>query len=168
GPGSHAPAPRRPAGGAVISERGASQAIPQDALPARRRPAPAALRMLGKHEFAILVVAVLMLAAFSITARNFFSVDNILNITRQVSLWAIVGVGMTFLFIAGEFDISVGSHFGFLVVVLGILAGTYHWNIWLSIGIIFAISLAIGLANGLLTTKRGQPSFIVTLAGRVR
>src|SRR5204863_9082312 len=76
-----------------------------------------------------------------------------------------IGVRRTSLFSAWELDSSVRSHCGFLVVVLGSLAGTYHWNIWLTIGIIFAISLAIGLANGLLTTKVGLPSFIVTLAG---
>ncbi len=124
-------------------------------------------RLFERHQFAIALVAAVMFAGFSLTARNFLTVDNILQITRLVSLWAIVGVGMTFLFIAGEFDLSVGSHFGFLVVLLGILAGVNHWNIWLSAGVILAISLLIGLANGLLTTKVGLPSFIVTLAGWV-
>jgi ribose transport system permease protein len=65
-------------------------------------------------------------------------VDNILNITRQVSLWAIVGVGMTFMFIAGEFDISVGSHFGFLVVVLVWLG----WTVGVQLSIVNVINYA--------------------------
>jgi ribose transport system permease protein len=102
---------------------------------------------------------------FSITAKGFLSFDNAIEITRLFSLWCIVGVGETLLLIGKEVDLSVGSHYAFLVVVLGFLAGTSSWDPWLASLVILILGSVIGLINGLIVTKVGIQSFVVTLGG---
>jgi ribose transport system permease protein len=116
-----------------------------------------------KRQIAITAVAVVLFVFFSIAAQNFFELSNILNIGIYVAFTAIVGVGMTFLFIAGEFDISVGTNYGLGTIIFGLLVVNHSYNLWVAAIVVIAISGGIGLVNGLVTTVVGVPSFIVTL-----
>src|SRR5437763_7545131 len=79
-------------------------------------------RLLVSRNLAITAVGVAFFIFFSLTTPDtFLNADNLFNIMRNVSLVGIVAVGMTFLMIAGEIDLSVGSVFGFLTMVLGAL-----------------------------------------------
>jgi ribose transport system permease protein len=66
-------------------------------------------KWLRSRETTSLVVAVILFAILSLSAENFLTIDNLFNIAALMSLWTIVGVGMTFLFISNELDLSVGS-----------------------------------------------------------
>jgi ribose/xylose/arabinose/galactoside ABC-type transport system permease subunit len=111
----------------------------------------------------ITLVAVVLFVVFSFTADNFFTSDNILNILRLVSFTAIVGVGMTYLFIAGEFDISVGSTFGLSAVLITWLVSEHGMAPWPAAALALVLGAVIGLVNGLVVTRVGVPSLIVTL-----
>src|SRR5438132_4886145 len=89
-------------------------------------------RLVARRGIATLLAVCALFVFFSITARGFLSFDNMIEITRLFSLWCIVGVGETLLLIGKEVDLSVGSHYAFLVVVLGFLAGTNSWDPWLA------------------------------------
>jgi len=106
--------------------------------------------------------AALILCALCI--NRFLTLDNLFNLSRQIALIGIVSVGMTFLFVAGEIDISIGSVYGFLNVVMGILIVRHSFNPWLGTLLVLATGLAIGAFNGILVTQVHVPSFIVTLA----
>lgn len=58
--------------------------------------------------FAILAVLLLMIIVLTIMNPVFLSMDNLVNIARQISMVAIVAIGMTFVLIIGEIDLSVG------------------------------------------------------------
>lgn len=107
-------------------------------------------------------IAAFILCALSVD--RFLTLDNLFNLSRQIALIGIVSVGMTFLFVAGEIDISVGSVYGFLNVVMGILVVRHSFNPWLGMLLVIAIGLVIGAFNGIVVTQIGVPSFIVTLA----
>jgi ribose transport system permease protein len=111
----------------------------------------------------ITLVAVALFVFFSITAAHFYEIGNILDTGRGIAFTAIVGIGMTFLFIAGEFDISVGSQYGLATIVMAILVGEHGFDPWLAALLVLAMGAAIGLFNGMVTTVIGVPSFIVTL-----
>jgi ribose transport system permease protein len=83
---------------------------------------------------------------------------------RQVSLLGILCAGMTFLFVAGEIDISIGSVYGFLTVIMGILVGRRGWNPWMAMLTVTALGALIGANTGWIVTRTGIPSFVVTLA----
>ena len=74
-----------------------------------------------------------MFAFFSLTTDTFLTEFNLINILRNAALIGIVAVGMTYLLIAGEIDLSVGSVFGFLTVIMGLLvvaAGSIPGSRW--------------------------------------
>ena len=105
-----------------------------------------------------------MFAFLSLTADQFLTTDNLLNVLRQVSFVTIVGVGMTYVFIAGELDLSVGSMYGLMTVVLGKLIVDGALDPWLAAALVIVLAGGIGLVNGVVTTWIRVPSFIVTLA----
>jgi ribose transport system permease protein len=114
-------------------------------------------------QLALTAVAIVMFVGFSITAEHFFEVGNIVNVMRLVSFTTIVGVGMTYLFISGEFDLSVGSNYAFSTIILGWLIVSREWDPWPAALLVLVMACAIGLINGLITTFVRVPSFIVTL-----
>jgi ribose transport system permease protein len=70
---------------------------------------------------------------------------------------------MTYLLIAGEFDLSVGANYGFLVTVLAFLIVLRGLNPWLAGCLVILLGIAIGVVNGLLVTQVKLQSFIATL-----
>ena len=127
------------------------------------RKDPLLRRVISAPEFGPFVLLVIELAVFYAINPDFLSVLNISNtLTFTVEL-GLIALAMTLLMTAGEFDLSVGSLFGFSPVVMWTL-----FNAGLtSMGVAFLISLVvaalIGLFNGLFVTRLKIPSFLVTL-----
>jgi len=113
-------------------------------------------------EFGALVGLVLVFVVFCFTATRFLSLESLAGIVTVASELGIVAAGITFLMITGEFDLSVGSTFGFSAMILAITANA---GIPLWIGFLLALAAAsfIGLINGIITVKYKIPSFITTL-----
>src|SRR5690554_5936227 len=117
---------------------------------------------LQKRETGVLLALVLLVIFFSIATPTFFTSLNMLNVLRQVSVVGIITLAMTILIISQEFDLSVGS----MYAVIGILVATLFnsgVNIWLASLIGLLVAAAMGVLNGLMTVKARIPSFIVTL-----
>jgi ribose transport system permease protein len=122
-------------------------------------------RLIVSRDAALTAVGIAVFIFFAVTVpATFLTSTNLLNMLRNVSLIGIVAAGVAYLMIAGEIDLSVGSQLGFLVVVLGVLVARQGIDIWVASGIVLALGALVGLVNGLLVTKLGIPSFIVTLA----
>ncbi len=68
------------------------------------------------------VAFAILLVVFSFASPWFLSIDNFLNIGRQTALVSIIAIGMTFVIIARQIDLSVGSSAG----VVGHVRGTRH------------------------------------------
>jgi ribose transport system permease protein len=115
------------------------------------------------RELGILFAAVLMFVILSLATSKFLTASNVLNVARQISLLAIVACGMTYLFIAGELDLSVGSTYAACAIVFGFLVATARLPIPIALVVTIVVGGLVGLVNGTLTTKLGIPSFIVTL-----
>lgn len=97
---------------------------------------------------------------FSIFVPQFFTIRNMVNLSRQSSVNVIIAIGMTLLLICGEFDLSIPGNISLSAMVLAVLlkAGL---PVVLCIIITLALAAAIGFSNGILSTK--IPSFIATL-----
>jgi ribose transport system permease protein len=121
-------------------------------------------RKLLNRTYVVTLVGVFVFIAFSIGVNRFLTVENLLNMLRQVSLLGILCAGMTFVFVVGEIDISIGSIYGFLTVIMGILVGRRGWNPWLGMLTVVALGAVIGANTGWIVTRAGIPSFVVTLA----
>ncbi len=98
-----------------------------------------------------------------VTTDNFFSADNFLNIARQVSINAIIAIGMTGAILSGGIDLSVGA----VMALAGtLMAGSMIAGVppYAAILIGLGVGLAFGLFNGFFVAYAGMPPIIVTLA----
>src|SRR5216683_652031 len=120
-------------------------------------------QLFASRDFAILLVTSFIFLFFAVARPRFLDPSNLTSVVRQVSLIGIVAVGMTYLFVAGELDLSVGSVFGFLTVLMGFLVARNGFDPWIATLAVVAGGLAIGAMNGVITTRLNIPSFIVTL-----
>jgi ribose transport system permease protein len=105
---------------------------------------------------------VVMFAVFSITAKNFFTMRNVLSLALQTSTTTLMGIGVTFTIITAGIDLSIGSVVALTgtVAVMAAIAGVPIWISWL-IGVL--VGVVCGLTNGLLITRLKLPPFIATL-----
>ena len=121
-------------------------------------------RIVQMREFGILMAAVALFVGLSIARPDtFFTERNILNMAQGVSLLTIIAVGMTFLFIAGELDLSVGAAYGLLAMAMAKAVVAWEWSPAIAAPAVVLAGMAIGFVNGTLTTTFRIPSFIVTL-----
>ena len=125
--------------------------------------------MKAKFDFAKYApfIALVVLFVFSSVASEYFlNFRNITNILRQSSYTGIIGLGLTFVIIAGGIDLSVGSMVA-LVGGLAIMALNYLGGGAGAIALAFLAALALGAAagavNGVFVTKGRIAPFIATL-----
>jgi simple sugar transport system permease protein/ribose transport system permease protein len=114
-------------------------------------------------ERGILIVLIGICVILSIVTPNFRHLTNIINIARQISEVGISAIGMTYLIICAEFDLSVGSVYGLTAILSAIILRSGMPVALAFIGPMAAGAL-VGLINGLITTKLRVPAFIVTLS----
>lgn len=93
----------------------------------------------------------------------FLTAGNLLAVSRQMALVSIIAVGECYVIISGEFDLSVGSTFGLVAVVMALLVVSPGSSYPLAVIIGLLVGLGVGTMNGVLVTKAKIPSFIVTL-----
>jgi ribose/xylose/arabinose/galactoside ABC-type transport system permease subunit len=115
------------------------------------------------RQAAMTAVAILIFVFFSVEANNFLSVSNVLDIGRATAFIGIVAVAWTYLLIAGELDLSVGSIYGLGTILLGWLIAGIGLDPWFAAGLILAYGIVIGLINGIVTVYIGVRAFVVTL-----
>ncbi|CAE6800933.1 ABC transporter permease [Paraburkholderia haematera] len=123
----------------------------------------AQLLLQGDRPYALYGAFAILLVVFSFASPWFLSIDNFLNIGRQTALVSIVAIGMTFVIIARQIDLSVGSTLA-LSGMSAALAMAYVGDNWI-IGAIAGIGTGaiVGAINGVVTTRLNIPSFLVTL-----
>lgn len=113
-------------------------------------------------EIGVLVGFFVVFISFSVVARHFLTSESLGAILTIGAELGIVAVGVGFLMICGEFDLSVGSVLGLSSMIFAILANT---GVDLVLALVISLALAglMGLMNGMIVVKAGIPSFIVTL-----
>ena len=94
---------------------------------------------------------------------SFFTVDNILNLLRQISINALIAFGMTFVILTAGIDLSVGSLLALgSALTAGMLANGMDPILAVFLGLL--IGLMLGALNGIIITKGKVAPFIATLA----
>lgn len=120
-------------------------------------------KSLLKSELGLVFILISLIITFSIFSEYFLTSRNLLNITRQISINLIIAIGMTFVILTGEIDLSVGSIAALAGVATGsVIASTSSIFLGIMAGIF--IGVLVGLLNGVLTVYGKVQSFIVTLA----
>lgn len=117
----------------------------------------------GRAIYAFLVVMVIF---FTIMNNNFLTTSNLLNIAKQVSIFGIASVGMTYVILLGGIDLSTGSLISFVNIVAAYFMVNMGLNPWLAIIGSLVISTVIGFINGLIIAEIKMPPLIVTFASQ--
>jgi D-xylose transport system permease protein len=112
----------------------------------------------------ILAIAVIWIV-FQLENDRFLSAINLTNLVLQITATGLISVGVVFVLLLGEIDLSVGAVSGVTSALMAVLNVQHGWNPYLAIAAALALGLAIGLLQGALFSSFGVPSFIITLAG---
>jgi D-xylose transport system permease protein len=115
----------------------------------------------------IIVGLVVIAIVFQTANSNFLTAGNFVNLIIQSAAYALVAMGIVFVLLLGEIDLSVGYVSGVAGVLVSLFL-TPDGNVmptFLAVILALLAGLAIGLFQGGLVTKIGIPSFVVTLAG---
>jgi D-xylose transport system permease protein len=126
------------------------------------------LRRLVQGDLASLRVVIglaLIWAIFQFENDRFLSAQNLTNLMLQITAIGLISVGIVFVLLLGEIDLSVGAVSGLAAAVMAVLNVKHGWSPYLAIAAAIAVGMAIGLLQGSLFSRFVVPSFVVTLAG---
>jgi D-xylose transport system permease protein len=96
---------------------------------------------------------------------RFLTAGNLTNLWLQITAVGLISVGIVYVLLLGEIDLSVGAVSGLSAAIMAVLNVKHGWDPYLSIAAGIACGLTIGIVQGALSTGFGIPSFVVTLAG---
>jgi len=104
-------------------------------------------------------------AIFQFENDRFLSAQNLTNLMLQITATGLISVGIVYVLLLGEIDLSVGAVSGLAAAVMAVLNTKHGWSPYLAIAAAVAVGLTIGVLQGSLFSRFGVPSFVVTLAG---
>ena len=96
---------------------------------------------------------------------RFLSAENLTNLMLQITAVGLISIGIVFVLLLGEIDLSVGAVSGLAAAVMAVLSVKHGWSPYLAIAAGVFVGAAIGFLQGFLFSRFGVPSFVVTLAG---
>ncbi len=102
---------------------------------------------------------------FQVKNDRFLSADNLSDISYFLSATGMLSIGLVFVLLLGEIDLSVGSVSGLASTVFAVFVVDHSMNPWFSLFLTVLTGAAIGALHGWFFAKIGVPAFVVTLAG---
>ncbi|MCX4393007.1 sugar ABC transporter permease [Streptomyces sp. NPDC127061] len=113
----------------------------------------------------VLVGLIVIAVVFQFQNSNFLSASSIANVAVYSSGLGIMAVGIVFVLLLGEIDLSVGSVAGVGAAVWAVLSVNHGWNDWTAVLVAVLSGMVLGALHGFFFAKIGVPAFVVTLAG---
>lgn len=115
----------------------------------------------------VVIGIVIIWTVFQLQNENFLTANNLTNVILQVASVGLISVGVFFVLLLGDVDLSAGSVSGVTAALLAVLSVNKGWDPSLAILMAALMGAGIGLLHGVFVTKFGVPSFVVTLAGLI-
>jgi D-xylose transport system permease protein len=113
----------------------------------------------------VVVGLIVIWAIFQFQNDRFLSADNVSNISYYMSATGMIAIGLVFVLLLGEIDLSVGSVSGLASTLFAVWVVNHGMNVWLALILAVVTGIAIGSLHGWFFAKVGVPAFVVTLAG---
>ncbi|MDH6453549.1 MULTISPECIES: sugar ABC transporter permease [unclassified Streptomyces] len=113
----------------------------------------------------VVVGLIVIWAIFQFKNDRFLSADNVSNISYYLSATGMIAIGLVFVLLLGEIDLSVGSVSGLASTLFAVWVVNNGMNVWLALILAVVTGIAIGSLHGWFFAKVGVPAFVVTLAG---
>lgn len=118
-----------------------------------------------KKELGIFILLVVLCAVVAVLNPRFLAPANLQNMARLIGAYGVFSIGLGIIIITGGIDLSVGSVFALLGVLLSMMLMEWGWPAGLAVVVVIGIGMALGALHGLLITKVRLQPFIVTLCG---
>lgn len=118
-----------------------------------------------KKELGTFILLVLLCVVLAILNPSFLASANLQNLARLIGIYGIFSIGLGLVIITGGIDLSVGSVFALLGILLSIFLVEWHLPAVAAVLLVVAITTFLGVLNGFLITKVKIQPFIVTLCG---
>ena len=113
---------------------------------------------------AIWVVLVVLVIVFTAANPRFINPNNLLTLLRQVSMYGIASIGMTFVILLGDIDLSIGTIISFVNIICAHMMVNMGINPVVAVVISIAAATLIGTLNGFMVSSVGIPAIIATYA----
>jgi D-xylose transport system permease protein len=113
----------------------------------------------------VVVGLIVIWTIFQVQNDRFLSADNLSNISYYLSATGMLAIGLVFVLLLGEIDLSVGSVSGLASTVFAVFVVDHGVNSWLALLLTVVTGVGIGALHGWFFARIGVPAFVVTLAG---
>ncbi|MDT5338868.1 MAG: D-xylose transport system permease protein, partial [Mycobacterium sp.] len=107
---------------------------------------------------------VVLFVVFGLANDRFLSALNLANLVTQAGSICVLAMGLVFVLLLGDIDLSAGVAGGVSACVMGLIVVDLSWPWWAAVLAAIACGALIGLVIGMLRARLGIPSFVVTLA----
>ena len=121
------------------------------------------VRVNGKQNMIIIGSTLILFLLFTLINPNYANRSSITNLIKDISPYAILGLGVTFVIATGGIDLSIGTVMFASSVMAGAICKVPDGAMWLTIPLMLIFGLLFGLLNGFLIAKCKLPPFIGTL-----
>jgi D-xylose transport system permease protein len=117
----------------------------------------------------IIIGLIIIAIVFQSQNDRFLTASNFVNLIVQSAAFATIAMGIVFVLLLGEIDLSVGyvSGVGGVIAAVLLIPDGNQTGTWIAIFLALLSGVGIGTLHGLIITKIGIPSFVVTLAGLI-
>ncbi|MFE4719854.1 sugar ABC transporter permease [Streptomyces sp. NPDC056728] len=113
----------------------------------------------------VVIGLIVICAIFQSLNSAFLGAENLNNIFVAMVATGMMSVGIIFVLLLGEIDLSVGSVSGVSAAITAVMSVTHGVNEWLAVLTALAAGAVIGALHGFFFARIGAPAFAVTLAG---
>ena len=117
-------------------------------------------------ERAIYTFLILMIIFFAVASPNFLTAKNLINVAKQVSIFGVASVGMTFVILLGGIDLATGSIISFINIVCAFFMVNMGLNPVIAVILALLISTLCGFINGVIIAEVGITPLIATFASQ--
>ncbi|MGW2717248.1 sugar ABC transporter permease [Streptomyces sp. NPDC001492] len=113
----------------------------------------------------VVIGLIIIWTIFQLKNDRFLSADNLSNISYYMSATGMLAIGLVFVLLLGEIDLSVGSVSGLASTIFAVFVVEHGMNDWLALVLTILTGIGIGALHGFFFARIGVPAFVVTLAG---
>jgi ribose transport system permease protein len=118
-----------------------------------------------RKELGILTLFVSLCIVVALLNPQFLSPANVRNTSRLIGTYGIFSIGVGVVIVTGGIDLSVGSMFALLGVLLSMMLTQWHWPPLIAVAAVLLLGSMLGFIHGFLITRLGLQPFLVTLCG---
>jgi D-xylose transport system permease protein len=120
---------------------------------------------LSARDFSMALALAGIVIFFAVRSPSFLGPRNLTMLVIELSITAVLALGMLLVIVPGQIDLSVGSGVGLLGGVASVLVFQHGWPAPLAMLVVVILGIAVWLGMGALIVKQRVPSFIITLGG---